>query len=158
MTIRFVFFDWGSTLARPRTRAQFIRNPSRDVLYPGVMSLLRTLKRQGIGIGLISNMRYSPSSMNRALRRVGLDRYFDVILYNTTPGLCKKPCIPIFKKALAQASVVPREAIMVGNSVDKDIVPFLRLGGKAVHINPTYTRPHQITNNLIVVPNVGHLL
>jgi len=158
MTIRFVFFDWGSTLARPRTRAQFIRTPSKDVLYPGAMSLLRTLKRQGIGIGLISNMQYSPSSMNKALRQVGLDRYFDVIVYNTTPGLCKKPCTAIFKKALTKASVSPHEAIMVGNSVDKDIVPFLRLGGKAIHIDPIYTRPHQITNNLIVVPNVGHLL
>lgn len=156
--IKFVFFDWGSTLAKPHTRAHFIRNPTLSVLIPGALELLESLKSAGIGLGLVSNMSYSPEAMNKALYDVGLYDYFDVIIYNTSYGLCKKPCSKIFKEAIARSGVDIKNIVMVGNNVSKDILPFLRLGGNAIHVHPKYYQTEVISKNLMIAPSVGDIV
>ena len=71
--MKYVWFDWGSTLARPHTRKEFVANPSRRFLNPNVIPLMQWLYNMGIHIGLVSNMSgISPQQMDQAIEKVGL--------------------------------------------------------------------------------------
>lgn len=142
--MKFVWFDWGSTLAHSHTRKLFMCCPwiSDDILFPGVRNMLSKLRDMGIHIGLVSNMRYHVKDMDNALRNSGLLQYFDFTIYNTSDNVsCKKPCSDIFQKAYhASLRIVPdlkpSDIVMVGNSFAKDIIGFLKTypQGRVIHV------------------------
>ena len=141
--MKFIWFDWGSTLAYSKTRKLFMCNPwvADDILYPNVRDMLAFLKRKGVHIGLVSNMKYHAHEMDRALLDSGLLEYFDFTIYNTSRDVpCKKPCPDIFQRAYEKSlqfvpDLQPSEIVMVGNSVPKDLMGFLRVfpEGRVIH-------------------------
>lgn len=95
------------------------------VLYDDVLPTLKTLKKQRVIIGLISNV-----SMGRA----GLEKYLDVMVTAKDVGV-GKPETAIFSAALRQADLVASEVIYVGDQYEVDVVGARRAGMKAILID-----------------------
>lgn len=74
------------------------------------------------------------------LTRSGLASYFSLVevVNEKTPNTYKE----IFQKYILE----PQSFVMVGNSLKSDILPVLKLGGKAVHIPADTTWAHEIVN------------
>jgi putative hydrolase of the HAD superfamily len=94
--------------------------------------VLAELKRKGYKLGIITNTITSREEHVRiALRKIGVEKYFDVILTSVDVGH-EKPDERIFMTALRELKVKPHEAIMVGNRISTDIVGGNRMDMKTV--------------------------
>jgi putative hydrolase of the HAD superfamily len=104
---------------------------SRLKLYPEVMEVLAALRGR-FRLGVISN---GPSDLQRRkLRLFDLEREFDPIVISGEFGI-PKPNPDIFRHALAQAGVAPREALYVGDSPVYDIAGAKGVGMKMAWVN-----------------------
>lgn len=134
--ITHVYFDWSGTLAHKKSREQFIAGNLAEkhaTLFPETVPTLRALHNRGFTIGIISNTSNPPAAFKKALRDAGLGNYLRGALVTNRPGLCRKPCRPIFTEALSQDGVSPQNAIMVGDKHAKDIVGGRRAGMRTFH-------------------------
>lgn len=122
-----------------------------EKLYPETNLVLNALHEK-YHLGLIANQ---VSGVETRLRDFGIYNYFKVIASSGELGI-SKPQQEIFLWALEQANCQAKEAIMVGDRLDNDIVPAARLGMKTVwvtqgsftvsdprnyHVRPSYTVP-----------------
>lgn len=129
--IKAVLFDLGDTLiVEEAVRGRQLWEVTLKKV-PHVEEVLRELRRR-YRLGVITNTVTSREQHVRmALKRIGLEQYFDVILTSVDVG-CNKPDEKIFLKALEALNVQPKEAVMVGNRVSTDIVGANRIGMKTI--------------------------
>ena len=130
--IRAVFFDLGDTLVaeEPIGNKHLVDVTLTKLLY--LDEVLAELKRKGYKLGIITNTVTSREEHVRiALRKIDVEKYFDVILTSVDVGH-EKPDERIFMTALRALKVKPHEAIMVGNRISTDIVGGNRMGMKTV--------------------------
>lgn len=97
-------------------------------LYDDVPDVLRELTGAGIRIGLISNSHRCLDSFQSHFEL----REFVAASVSSADHGYMKPHPSIFRAALDQLRVPPRDAIMVGDSVSQDIQGALRAGMRAV--------------------------
>ncbi len=83
-------------------------------------------------LGLISNFTYAPV-IYAGLRRVGISRFFDIILVSDAVGW-RKPHAKIFKEALKRLGVLAEETVYVGDSPEEDIKGAKQLGMKTIFV------------------------
>ena len=101
-------------------------------LVPGIPELLPIL-RDRVKVGIITNGRSS-------IQRQKLDRFrvelgdFDTIVISEEVGV-SKPDSAIFQLALNELGVNPRQATMVGDSWENDVVPSIGYGLTAIWLN-----------------------
>lgn len=103
-------------------------------LYPGVLQLLKSLKKNGYKMAVASGgTRYF---VNHILRKNRIDRYFDAIV--TGEGAQRKPHPDIFLKAARELHVSPKNCLVIEDSHDG--VAAAKLAGMKVigHCNPRY--------------------
>jgi HAD superfamily hydrolase (TIGR01493 family) len=100
-----------------------------DALHPDVRPALETLAGR-YRLAIVANQR--EQALN-ALRRDGLDGFFDVIALSAAVG-AEKPDPAIFRYALDRAGVPPARAAHVGNRLDTDIRPARALGMRTVWV------------------------
>jgi putative hydrolase of the HAD superfamily len=79
-------------------------------------------------LGIVANQ---PAHVREAMRRDGLDRYFEVWGVSGDVGL-EKPDPRLFAHVLYVAGVAPPRAAMVGDRLDYDVRPAKTAGMKAV--------------------------
>ena len=101
-----------------------------EIPYGDVAATLKELKQRGYHIGIIANQ--TAGSADR-LNAWGLLEYIDVVAASAELGVAK-PDKAIFERALEMANCVPREAAMVGDRIDNDIIPAADLGMVTVWI------------------------
>ena len=70
------------------------------------------------------------------LQKSNLDKYFVTITNSESAGH-KKPHENIFKYALTSANASKTESIMIGDSIEADVLGALNFGIKAFYFNPT---------------------
>lgn len=70
------------------------------------------------------------------LQKSNLDKYFVTITNSESAGH-KKPHENIFKHALTSANASKTESIMIGDSIEADVLGALNFGIQAVYFNPT---------------------
>ena len=99
-------------------------------LFDGIAELLGELKAAGVKLAVISNA----DGKDLALRvgALGLSGIFDVLVSPVSFGV-KKPHRDVYLKTLAKLGVSPEEAVMVGDRLDRDVVPPRECGLFAVH-------------------------
>ncbi len=87
----------------------------RAALFPGVLEGLRALQAVGVPMACITNKsaRFAPA----ALKRAGLDAYFDVLVCGDTAARMKPDPAPVLF-ACARLGVAPGEALMIGDSAN----------------------------------------
>ena len=70
----------------------------------------------------------------RKLRNSGIAGYFDQVINSEMAGV-KKPDPLIFRLALERTRVLPQHALMVGDSLEADILGARALGIHTIHLN-----------------------
>jgi putative hydrolase of the HAD superfamily len=86
--------------------------------YPDAAAVLQDLRRLGLALAIVSNG--APDAQRHKLAAAGLSSDFDSIVISCEVGVAK-PEPAIFQKALADLRIAPDEALMVGDSYERDI-------------------------------------
>jgi putative hydrolase of the HAD superfamily len=71
------------------------------------------------------------------LRFLGLYRFFKTVIFSSDVGY-QKPDENIFKLAAEQLDLAPQEIISIGDSMERDILPAIQLGMRAIHIEEAW--------------------
>ncbi|MBN1963871.1 MAG: HAD family hydrolase [Anaerolineae bacterium] len=130
--IRVIVFDFGNTVMReiPDFDGKMVDAPHVEAM-PHVEEALRAL-RPDYRLVMASNANLSRSAdIRAALRRVGLDGYFEIILSSADLGV-NKPDPAFFHKVLEACGCTPGETVMVGDTFEKDVVGAKNVGMRAV--------------------------
>ena len=104
-----------------------IRVPKDFSLFDDVVPALELLKKRGILLGVISNLR---RDMGDLCEQLGLTPYLNFCVTSAEAG-AEKPHPPIFRAALKRAEVRPEEAVHVGDQYKADVQ-----GARAIGITP----------------------
>jgi FMN phosphatase YigB (HAD superfamily) len=86
-------------------------------LFPGVLPLLRWLRRVHVKLAIVSNA--WNGVLNMYLDRFALRRLFDFVVTSEDAGALKSELVP-FRLALARLDLVPQAVLHVGDRVDED--------------------------------------
>lgn len=111
-------------LSKAPWRAEFERP------FGGCAAVLGALKERGYQLGVIANQ--IPGTVQR-LTKWDLLQYFDVLAPSAELGM-SKPDPAIFLWALREARCDPKDAVMIGDRIDNDVLPAKALGMRTVHI------------------------
>lgn len=112
-------------------------------LYPAVMDTLDKLRELGLKLVIITD-----ADRHHALARltkVGLLKYFDLLVTADMTGT-KKPDPAHFLFALEALGTKPGEALVVGDSIKRDIVPARKLGLRTAYASYGDWRPGEETD------------
>jgi len=101
-------------------------------LFDGVLNLLNIFKNQTIKMGIITN--FTLEHQLHKLKMLNIDKYFDHIT-TSEEVLLEKPHPLIFYTILNKFDCLPKNALMIGDSYKNDIIPALKIGMNAIHIN-----------------------
>lgn len=96
--------------------------------FPDVVPALERLSRS-YRLGVITNG--LPLGQRRKLERLGIARYFETLVASAEVGV-GKPDREIFCRALSRMRVAAGDALMVGDSLEGDVLGAQRAGMKAV--------------------------
>jgi putative hydrolase of the HAD superfamily len=119
--------------------------PTRTLLFPDTVTTLQYLYDKGYKLHLITNG--FEDTQHTKLKSSGISQFFiEVITSEGSNSL--KPKKEIFDYALQKAKALPHHSIMIGDSVEVDIIGARNAGIDQVHmnhlgiectVNPTYT-------------------
>lgn len=90
---------------------------------------------------------------DKKLRNSGIIDFFDQIINSEMAGV-KKPNPLIFELALKNAGTTPEKAVMIGDSLEADILGAQAMGLQTLHLDPYAREEHvygPIINNLIEI-------
>lgn len=106
--------------------------PTRTILFPYTIEILQYLTSKKYELHLITNG--FEKTQHSKLKHSGLDKYFkEVITSERSSSL--KPNKEIFDFAFKRTGAKPTESIMLGDSIDVDIIGAMKAGIDQVFIN-----------------------
>lgn len=103
---------------------------AQTTLYAHTIPMLKQLRKQGYKSGLISNT--SVFAIDQIKKKTNLLEYIDYPIFSYKAGVIK-PDLRSFKEVLRLSKCKPKEAIMVGDSLNDDVLPPKRIGMNAIH-------------------------
>ena len=121
---------------------RFFRDTSTEYvrLYPWSIPIMEKLKAEGKGIYLLSNAQRSFTE--HELDKLGLTKYFDVIMISSDCGV-KKPNLMFFKMLMKRCNLKSKECLFVGNDEICDIFGAKKAGMDTFYLHtncsPEYT-------------------
>lgn len=101
------------------------------ILFSGVHEMLQQVRDLGFKTGLLSNAR-SDWAVREIMDRLNLTRYFDAILTSAAIG-SRKPRAEPFEEMLRLLNLQASEVVMIGNSMEADMVGARSLGIKTIY-------------------------
>jgi putative hydrolase of the HAD superfamily len=112
--------------------------PTRTLLFPYTKEILSYLANKNYLLHLITNG--FEKTQHSKLKYSGLDKYFkEVITSEASNSL--KPQKEIFEFAFQKANAQPEESIMIGDTIDVDILGAVNAGIDQVHVNHITKEP-----------------
>ena len=117
---------------------------------PGARELLKSLRKLGIWIGVITNGLWSRQT--EKLHALRLENMINEMIVSETVG-SKKPAQSFFEHALTRAGVSPNECIVVGDLWETDIQGALNIGLDSIWLN-RYGRICEPTAKVIEVTSL----
>lgn len=105
---------------------------------PGASELIRELRKDGIGIGIVTNNTYDNQIVK--LKKSGYEGQFDYIVTSERTG-AMKPDPAIFESALELSGKPAESTVMIGDSFGEDIIGAHNAGLKPVWFN-RFNKPH----------------
>ena len=123
--------------------------PTRTILFPYALEILEYLNNKSYELHLITNG--FEKTQHSKLKYSGLDKYFKEII--TSEGSSSiKPNKEIFYYALDKAGADPSNSIMLGDSIEVDIIGAMNAGIDQVFINhldiPIDIKPTYVVRSL----------
>lgn len=113
---------------------------SYNHLFPNTIEVLQYLKPK-YNLHIITNG--FEEIQGKKLRNSRIDGYFQHVINSEMAGV-KKPNPRIFQLALAKANVAPKNALMIGDSLEADIIGAIDSGFHTLHFNAHNDPSHQI--------------
>ena len=118
--------------------------PTRTILFPDTKEILQYLANKNYLLHLITNG--FEKTQHSKLKYSGLDIYFkEVVTSEGSNSL--KPQKEIFEFAFQKAGAKPSESIMIGDTIDVDILGAVNAGIDQVHVNHLTKEPVPVLNN-----------
>lgn len=112
--------------------------PTRKILFPYAIEILRYLKEKNYQLHLITNG--FEKTQRSKLKYAELDGYFrEVITSEGSNSL--KPHKAIFDYAFLKTGAKPEESIMIGDSIEVDIQGAINAGIDQVYVNHLNVKP-----------------
>jgi putative hydrolase of the HAD superfamily len=106
--------------------------PTRKLLFPHTIEILDYLTASNYELHLITNG--FEKTQHSKLKNSGLDKYFNQVI--TSEGSNSlKPHKEIFEYAFNKANATPYESIMIGDTIDVDILGGINAGIDQIHVN-----------------------
>lgn len=102
--------------------------PDQYELYPETNEALMALKKAGVKLVLVTN---SPPTSKFAFEKLGLSQFFCKTVFSCDIGLMK-PDKRIFQYAIESFDAEPKEILMVGDSLEKDVNGAITAGLNAI--------------------------
>lgn len=133
-TLGFKFFgeDWRviSKIVKDKYESHWL---DFNIMAKGAKTLLGKLSND-YALGICANQ---PSSAREHLEQLGLDSIFNIIGISNDYNL-KKPDLEFFRTLLNEAGYSPENSLMIGDRIDNDIAPALKLGMKTVLVELSF--------------------
>ena len=129
--------------------------PTRTILFPYAIEILQYLTDKNYQLHLITNG--FEKTQHSKLKYSGLNTFFKEII--TSEGSNSlKPNKEIFDFALEKTGAKPEESIMLGDSIEVDIIGAMKAGIDQVFINhlniPIDIKPTYVVNSLKELENI----
>jgi len=106
--------------------------PTRKILFPYTIEILDYLSDRNYRLHLITNG-FENTQLSK-LKNAGIDHYFrEVITSEGSNSL--KPHREIFDYAFSRTKALPEESIMIGDTLEVDILGAVNAGIDQVHVN-----------------------
>jgi putative hydrolase of the HAD superfamily len=118
--------------ARPIAEAYRDRRDACQVVLPGAVEMLETLRERGVAMALLTNGATRPQQAK--IDRFSLASYFDCIVIEEAFGV-GKPDERVYRHALVCLDAKPGAAWMVGDNLEWDVAAPQRLGLRGVWID-----------------------
>ena len=118
--------------------------PTRNLLFPYTIEILNYLTEKNYQLHLITNG--FEKTQHSKIKNSGLDKYFiEVITSEGSNSL--KPHKEIFDYAFQKTNAKPAESIMLGDSIEADILGAMNAGIDQVHVNHLTKVPVPVIEN-----------
>ncbi|WP_396632112.1 YjjG family noncanonical pyrimidine nucleotidase [Maribacter sp. R86514] len=127
---------------------------SFNTLFPNAIEVLEYLKPK-YKLHIITNG--FQEVQEKKLRNAGIHGYFDQIIDSEMAG-AKKPNPVIFNLALDKAGVLPEKSLMIGDSLEADIMGAKSLGFYTLHFNAHKEESHNIAPIIYDLQEIKSLL
>ena len=119
--------------------------PTRKLLFPYTIEILDYLVEKKYHLHLITNG--FEKTQHSKLKHSGLDKYFkEVITSEGSNSL--KPHKEIFHYAFQKTGAKPEESIMIGDTIEVDILGAVNAGIDQVHVNHLTREPVLVNDQL----------
>ncbi|WP_275315186.1 YjjG family noncanonical pyrimidine nucleotidase [Tenacibaculum bernardetii] len=116
--------------------------PNYNHLFEGTVEVLEYLKTK-YELHIITNG--FEEVQNLKMQKAGIDTYFKEVITSESVGV-KKPNPKVFEFALMKAETIAKEAIMIGDSYEADILGALNCGMLAIHFTNETTPKKGVVN------------
>jgi putative hydrolase of the HAD superfamily len=118
----------------PREMAKDLRALRDDAmaLFPEAIEVLRALQARQIALALVTNG--EPSEQRAKIDRFALAHYFATIIVEGEFGI-GKPDLQVYRHTLELLGVAPREAWMVGDNLEWDVLGPQRVGMRGIWLD-----------------------
>jgi putative hydrolase of the HAD superfamily len=117
-------------------------------------NVLRQLK-SNYKLGVVSNFY---GNLESVLKSLSIEKYFDTIIDSAVVKV-SKPDPNIFQVALYWLNTTPANAIVIGDSYDRDIMPAKKIGCKTVWLDgKSWNKPDNTSDADIVVHSINNLV
>lgn len=119
--------------------------PTRKLLFPHTTEMLDYLSNKNYRLHLITNG--FEKTQHGKLKSSGLDKYFNEVI--TSEGSNSlKPHKEIFEFAFRKTGALPEQSIMIGDTIDVDILGAVNAGIDQVHVNHLTREPVPVNGKL----------
>jgi len=116
-------------------------------IEPKIKETLAALEKLGLKLGILSNTFVNGHSLEKHLEQIGILDFFGVKMYSYEFDF-RKPDARIFKIAAERIGEQAQNIMYVGDRIDKDIIPTLKIGMqpvlKAAYTNAGKTPPNGV--------------
>lgn len=126
--------------------------PTRTILFPDTKEVLQYLRNKGYHLHLITNG--FEKTQHSKLKSSGLNGFFKEIVTSESSNSLK-PQKEIFEYALSKTGATVDESIMIGDSLDVDVLGAMTVGMDQVHVN--YNRVKQDLNPTYTITELKQL-
>lgn len=106
--------------------------PTRTILFPDTMESLDYLRDRGYKMHLITNG--FEKTQHRKLQYSGLTPYFGEVITSEASGSLK-PKLEIFEFAFQKTGAEPHSSIMIGDTIEVDLLGAKNAGMDQLHVN-----------------------
>jgi putative hydrolase of the HAD superfamily len=145
--MKAVLFDLGDTLIVEESVGDKHTAEAELQKVPFAERVLKELRGK-YKLGVVTNTTTSKEmDIRMALRRIGLEQYFDVVITSVDVGR-EKPDERIFIVALRKLGVKPSEVVMVGNRIKTDVLGANGLGMTTVYFKWNDRYNEEVTSPL----------